>query len=149
MSPADPASAQDQLPSLDPVIHAQHRLRVMVVLAALEPQDRITFPRLREHVGMTAGNLSTHVRKLEDAGYVRVTKTHRRRTPVTYLALTATGRDALDAYTEKLHQLLETSNRHDIAKESRREQPTRPDARRADRTGRAPRTPAPRPTGAG
>ena len=49
---------------------------------------RIAFPRLQELLDMTAGNLSTHLRKLEDAGYVEVTKTHQGRTPVTYLALT-------------------------------------------------------------
>ena len=55
---------------------------------------------------MTAGNLSTHLRKLEDAGYVRVTKTHEGRTPVTYLALTRRGRDAFEDYTTALNTLL-------------------------------------------
>jgi DNA-binding MarR family transcriptional regulator len=99
--PAPPA-----LPALDPVIHAQPRLRVTVVLAALDEGDQITFPRLQELVQMTAGNLSTHLRKLEDAGYVEVTKTHRRRTPVTYIALTRTGRRALEDYTAALRSLL-------------------------------------------
>jgi DNA-binding MarR family transcriptional regulator len=94
------------LPALDPVIHAQPRLRVTVVLAALDDGDQITFPRLQELVGMTAGNLSTHLRKLEDAGYVEVTKTHRRRTPVTYIALTRAGRGALEDYTAALRALL-------------------------------------------
>lgn len=94
------------LPALDPVIHAQPRLRVTVVLAALDESDQITFPRLQELVEMTAGNLSTHLRKLEDAGYVQVTKTHRRRTPVTYIALTRAGRRALEDYTAALRSLL-------------------------------------------
>ena len=55
---------------------------------------------------MTAGNLSTHLRKLEDAGYVGVTKTHSGRTPVTYVALTRTGRDAFEDYLTKLRDLL-------------------------------------------
>jgi DNA-binding MarR family transcriptional regulator len=96
------------LPPLDPVIHAQPRLRVTVALAALDDGDQITFPRLQEIVGMTAGNLSTHLRKLEDAGYVTVTKTHRHRTPVTYLALTRSGRRALEDYTTALRALLAT-----------------------------------------
>lgn len=99
------------LPPLDPVIHAQPRLRVTVVLAALDAADSITFPRLQELVGMTAGNLSTHLRKLEDAGYVEVTKTHRRRTSVTYLALTPTGRRALEDYTAALRALLTAPER--------------------------------------
>ena len=99
-------TTEANLPSLDPVIHAQPRLRVTVILATLDPEDQITFPRLREMVGMTAGNLSTHLRKLEDAGYVAVTKSHRRRTPVTYIALTRSGRRALEDYTTALRALL-------------------------------------------
>lgn len=55
---------------------------------------------------MTAGNLATHLRKLEEAGYVEVTKAYRRRTPVTYLALTRAGRRALEDYTAALRDLL-------------------------------------------
>lgn len=91
---------------LDPVIHASARLRITAALAALDPGDRIAFPRLQELLGMTAGNLSTHLRKLEDAAYVRVEKTHQGRTPVTYLALTRTGRNAFENYTEQLRALL-------------------------------------------
>ncbi len=103
-------TAEGLLPILDPVIHAQPRLRVTVALAVLGPGDQITFPRLQQLVEMTAGNLSTHLRKLEDAGYVAVTKTHRRRTPVTYLALTQAGRRALEDYTAALRALLATPN---------------------------------------
>lgn len=95
-------------PSLDAVIHSQARLRVTVALSVLPPGDRITFPRLQELVGMSAGNLSTHLRKLEDAGYIAITKTFRRRTPVTYVALTRDGRTALEDYTAALNSLLST-----------------------------------------
>lgn len=110
MSPDAPASAgsphQPALPALDPVIHAQPRLRVTVILATLAGGDQITFPRLQELAGMTAGNLATHLRKLEDAGYVRVTKAYQRRTPVTWLSLTPAGRLALQEYTAALQTLL-------------------------------------------
>ncbi|MDQ3153047.1 MAG: transcriptional regulator [Actinomycetota bacterium] len=96
------------VPELDPVIHAQARLRVVASLAALCPGDRIAFPRVQQLLDMTAGNLSTHLRKLEDAGYIEVTKTHERRTPVTYLALTRRGRIAFEEYTAALHTLLTT-----------------------------------------
>ena len=99
-------SATESLPGLDPVIHAQARLRVMVALAALSSGDQITFPRLQQLLDMTAGNLSTHLRKLEDASYVQITKAHQRRTPVTYVALTEQGRRAFTDYTAALHQLL-------------------------------------------
>ena len=96
----------DQVPGLDPVIHAQARLRVVATLAALGPDDRVTFPRLQQLLDMTAGNLSTHLRKLEEAGYVEVTKTHERRPSVTYTALTPVGRRAFEEYRETLRTLL-------------------------------------------
>ncbi len=101
------------MPALDPVIHAQPRLRVVVTLASLAGGDRLTFPRLQELVEMTAGNLSTHLRRLEDAGYVSLTKTYRRRTPVTYVALTRSGRRAFEDYTAALGRLLDRSDNDD------------------------------------
>jgi DNA-binding MarR family transcriptional regulator len=121
MSADTPASAEAPLlPTLDPVIHAQPRLRVTVALATLPDGDQITFPRLQELAGMTAGNLATHLKKLEDAGYVRVTKAYRRRTPVTWLSLTTAGRLALEEYTAALQTLLAAASqdRHQQAKES-------------------------------
>lgn len=92
--------------ALDPVIHAPARLRVVATLAALGAGDELSFPKVQKLLDMTAGNLSTHLRKLEDAGYVRVTKTHEGRTPATYLALTQQGRRAFEDYTEALTGLL-------------------------------------------
>jgi DNA-binding MarR family transcriptional regulator len=91
---------------LDPVIHAQARLRITASLAALGEGESIAFPRLQEMLDMTAGNLSTHLRKLEEANYVRVAKTYDGRVPVTFLELTRTGRRAFEDYTESLRQLL-------------------------------------------
>ncbi len=91
---------------LDPVIHAQARLRIMASLATLAPGDSISFPRLQEVLDMTPGNLSTHLRKLEDAAYVDVTKTHKGRLPVTYLTFSKAGRRAFEDYMESLRQLL-------------------------------------------
>ncbi|WP_434742507.1 transcriptional regulator [Micromonospora sp. SH-82] len=91
---------------LDPVIHAQARLRVVASLSALGEGDQAAFPWLQEILGMTAGNLSVHLRKLEDAGYVAVTKTHRGRTPTTLIALTRRGQLAFEEYTAAIHALL-------------------------------------------
>lgn len=91
---------------LDPVIHAQSRLRVVATLAAMPRGDRVSFPKLQRLLDMTAGNLSTHVRKLEDAEYVVVTKTHEGRTPATYLELTSAGRLAFERYSRRLTDLL-------------------------------------------
>jgi DNA-binding MarR family transcriptional regulator len=100
---------ETQVPELDPVIHAQARLRVVSSLSTLRPGDRITFPRLQEILRMTAGNLSVHLRKLEDAGYVEVTKTHQGRTPATFVQLTPRGRLAFEDYTAALRALLDPS----------------------------------------
>jgi DNA-binding MarR family transcriptional regulator len=94
------------LPDLDPVIHAQARLRVVSALSMLREGDRLAFPRLQEILKMTAGNLSVHLRKLEDAGYVEVVKTHQGRTPTTLVQLTRRGRLAFDDYTAALKALL-------------------------------------------
>ncbi|MEU4155575.1 transcriptional regulator [Actinoplanes sp. NPDC026670] len=100
------AGLNGDLPELDPVIHAQARLRVVAALSQLPGGDRITFPRLQEILRMTAGNLSVHLRKLEEAGYVEVTKTHRGRTPATLVHLTQRGRFAFEEYVAALRTLI-------------------------------------------
>lgn len=102
-------------PELDPVIHAQARLRVVATLATLAEDDQITFPRLQDILQMTAGNLSVHLRKLEDAGYVDITKTHHGRTPATLVTLSRRGRLAFEEYTAAVRALLDLSD----AKEQR------------------------------
>ncbi len=92
---------------LDPVIHAPARLRLVATLSALGDGDTMSFPRLQKLLAMTGGNLSTHLRRLEDAGYVAVTKTHEGRTPATYVALTRAGRLAFENYTTTLRSLLD------------------------------------------
>ena len=56
--------------ALDPVIHAPARLRIVATLAALPDTDTLSFTRLQEMLDLTPGNLITHLRKLEDAGYL-------------------------------------------------------------------------------
>lgn len=73
---------------------------------ALPDGDRISFPRLQKLLGMSVGNLSVHLRKLEDTGYTIVVKTHEGRTPATYISLSWTGRRAMEDYTAALRQLL-------------------------------------------
>jgi DNA-binding MarR family transcriptional regulator len=99
-------SPPPELPELDPVIHAQARLRVVSALSMLRQHDRIAFPRLQDILKMTPGNLSVHLRKLEDAGYVDVTKTHHGRTPTTLIQLSLRGRLAFDDYTTAVRSLL-------------------------------------------
>jgi DNA-binding MarR family transcriptional regulator len=95
---------------LDPVIHAPARLRIAVTLAALRDGDDLSFTKLQDLIGLTPGNLITHLRKLEDAGYV---STHRNGSGVTArtsVALTGSGRAALERYTTVLRQLLDSAS---------------------------------------
>jgi DNA-binding MarR family transcriptional regulator len=94
---------------LDPVIHAPARLRIMVTLAALPDGDNLSFTRLQDLIGLTPGNLITHLRKLEDAGYVSTQKNGAGVTARTSIALSRTGRAALDRYTTVLRQLLDSA----------------------------------------
>ena len=94
---------------LDPVIHAPARLRLMVTLAALPDGDTLSFTRLQDMIGLTPGNLITHLRKLEDARYVQTEKTGSGVNALTTVALTHDGRTALDRYTATLRQLLDTA----------------------------------------
>ncbi len=94
-------------PALDPVIHAPARLRVMVTLAALHSRDSLSFSRLQELLGLTAGNLITHLRKLEDAGYITSSKSRQDGLGHTAISLTYAGRAALEQYSASLRQLLD------------------------------------------
>jgi DNA-binding MarR family transcriptional regulator len=91
---------------LDPLIHAPARLRILVTLATLPEGDTLTFTRLQEMLELTPGNLVTHLRKLEEAGYLTSEKTGHGIWSVTTVALTNRGRAALDAYTTALRDLL-------------------------------------------
>lgn len=95
---------------LDPVIHAPARLRVVVTLATLRDGDDLSFTRLQELLGLTPGNLITHLRKLEDAGYVTTVKSGRGVTARTSVSLSQQGRKALDTYTAVLRQLLDSAS---------------------------------------
>jgi len=89
--------------SLDEIIHGKLRLGIMAYLSSVEGA---TFGELRERTGATDGNLSVHLRKLEDAGYVGIDKRFVARRPQTTASLTATGRKAWIAYLDQIKTLL-------------------------------------------
>ena len=91
---------------LDDLIHSRIRLAVMAVLASVK---RAEFTFIRDKVNATDGNLSTHLRKLEDSGYVAINKRFEGRKPVTDVEMTAKGRDAFAAYVKHLESLLQAS----------------------------------------
>ena len=95
--------------ALDPLIHVPARLRLMVTLAALPHGDTLSFTRLQDMIGLTPCNLITHLRKLEDAGYVQTEKTGSGVNALTTVALTHDGRAALERYTTVLRRLLDTA----------------------------------------
>jgi DNA-binding MarR family transcriptional regulator len=94
------------LDALDPLIHVPARLQIMATLAALPAGDALSFTHLQDMIGLTPGNLITHLRKLEDAGYLSTEKTGNGPASRTSVALTHQGRAALDAYTRTLRGLL-------------------------------------------
>lgn len=91
---------------LDPVIHAPARLRIVATLAMLPEGDTLTFTRLQDLIGLTPGNLITHLRKLEDADYIDTDKTGNGSASRTAVALTDRGRAAFTAYRATLGGLL-------------------------------------------
>ncbi len=90
----------------DPLVHQPTRLRLMAFLHHLGPEARVEFQTLRRELGVTEGNLSRHLAKLEAAGYVRVEKGFVGRRPRTWVGLTGRGRDAYRAHLEALMRLL-------------------------------------------
>ena len=94
---------------LNPVIHTPARLRIMVTLATLRDGDDLSFTGLQDLIGLTPGNLITHLRKLEDAGYVATRKDGNGITARTAVTITRSGRDALDCYTTALRRLLDSA----------------------------------------
>jgi len=92
--------------ALDPVIHAPARLRIVATLAALADGDSLSFTRLQNMLELTPGNLITHLRKLEDAGYLIAETTGNGRASRTSIALTRQGRAALASYADALRALL-------------------------------------------
>ncbi len=93
--------------ALDPVIHAPARLRIVATLAALPDGDALSFTRLQEILELTPGNLITHLRKLEEAGYLASNTTGNGRASRTSITLTKPGRIALNTYTNALRELLD------------------------------------------
>jgi DNA-binding MarR family transcriptional regulator len=88
---------------LDRVIHEKGRLAIMSMLAAA---TELSFTELRQTLSMTDGNLTTHIRTLQEAGYISVTKSFQNRRPLTTCALTAAGKKAFTTYINLLEDIL-------------------------------------------
>jgi len=88
---------------LDRVIHEPARLLLVALLASVKEAD---FLWLQRESGLTKGNLSSHLVRLEEAGYVAVQKTFKGKIPLTVLRLTRTGKTAFDLYKKQMNGLL-------------------------------------------
>ena len=89
---------------LDRVIHEKGRLAIMSMLAA---SPELSFTELRDTLAMTDGNLTTHIRTLQEAGYVSVAKSYHNSRPLTTCTLTAAGRTAFTGYVSLLEQIVQ------------------------------------------
>lgn len=88
---------------IDEVIHGRVRLGIMAYLSSGGVAE---FSELKSRLQTTDGNLSVHLRKLEEAGFVQVDKTFQGRKPLTRASLTQTGREAFVAYLDQISRLV-------------------------------------------
>ncbi len=94
------------LTEIDRLIHEPSRTVILAILAAVESAD---FLYLQRETGLTKGNLSAHLSKLEEAGYVSIEKTYRGKIPLTLCRLTEQGRQAFERYRRQLKQFVEST----------------------------------------
>jgi DNA-binding MarR family transcriptional regulator len=94
------------LAEVDRLIHEPSRSVIMAILAAVESAD---FLYLQRETGLTKGNLSVHLSKLEQAGFVNIEKTYRGKIPLTLCRMTGKGRKAFDAYRNQLKQFVKNT----------------------------------------
>jgi DNA-binding MarR family transcriptional regulator len=95
--------ALGDLGRIDEVIHGRMRLGIMVYLADVETAD---FTELKTVLEATQGNLSVHLKKLDEAGYIVIDKSFQNNKPLTRVSITASGRKAFAAYLEALGGLI-------------------------------------------
>jgi DNA-binding MarR family transcriptional regulator len=89
---------------LDRVIHEKGRLAIMSMLAA---SPELSFTELRDALEMTDGNLTTHIRTLQEAGYVSVSKSYKKSRPLTTCSLTVEGKKVFANYINLLEQIVQ------------------------------------------
>ena len=100
-------SAGNGLADLDKLLEHRSRLGACVLLSNA---DRLSFSRLKELLGETDGNLGAHLRKLENSGYVDLNKQFENRRPVSWYALSRSGRAALKKHLQALEVLIRQSS---------------------------------------
>ena len=89
--------------SLDRLIHEPARLLIVTILASVASAD---FLFLQRETGLTRGNLSAHLSKLEEAGYIKIEKTFKGKLPLTVCKLTPLGGKALTTYRQQMKNFM-------------------------------------------
>jgi len=92
------------LTELDRLIHEPARLLIVTILSTVESAD---FLFLQRETDLTKGNLSAHLSKLENAGYVYIKKTFKGKLPLTVCKLTEAGQDAFESYRQQMQNFIE------------------------------------------
>ena len=92
---------------LDRLIHEPARLLIATILSTVASAD---FLFLQRETGLTKGNLSAHLSRLENAGYVKIEKTFKGKLPLTVCRLTSAGQKALKAYRDQLRDFMERTS---------------------------------------
>lgn len=92
-----------RLEHVDRLIHEPARLLIMAILSAVDSAD---FLFLQRETGLTRGNLSSHLSKLEQAGYIEIEKTYQGKTPLTVCRLSPAGRAAFDSYRSEMRKFM-------------------------------------------
>lgn len=91
------------LTDLDRIVHEPARLLILTILSTVESAD---FLFLQREAGLTKGNLSAHLSKLESAGYIKIEKTFKGKLPLTICKLTGSGRRAFELYRQQLQKFI-------------------------------------------
>jgi DNA-binding MarR family transcriptional regulator len=95
------------LTGVDRLIHEPSRSVILAVLSAVQSVD---FLYLQRETGLTKGNLTVHLSKLEGAGYIKIEKTYRGKLPLTLCSLTESGKLAFENYRHQLKQFLDAGD---------------------------------------
>lgn len=108
--------------SLNEVIHQPVRLRIMAALACLSPETQASFNYLKDLLELTDGNLGAHLRKLEEFGYIEITKAFVNNKPQTYIEATSEGKQAFREHVVALEEILNSSRRAENGQNGQRNQ---------------------------
>ena len=102
---AAPVSTGEEI-VLDETIHQTTRLRIMTLLVSVPEADRLAYGFIQQTLGLTGGNLTIHLRRLQDAGYLAMTKEFQGSKPRTWVQATTAGRQAFATYLSNLERTL-------------------------------------------